>query len=90
MADRSDRHRDTPTFTRAVGGREVELYEPRTMPLDTLAARHEVTGDDRLDALAWRYYSDPHQYWRIADANPTEAPEDLLEPGRVLLIPRGG
>jgi nucleoid-associated protein YgaU len=87
MADRSSRHRRGKTYRRQVGDREVELLEPRAIPLSLVAAQHRVGGDDRLDLLAHRYYSDPHQYWRIADANPSDSPEDLLEPGRVLLIP---
>lgn len=87
MANRSSRHRLSRTYRRKIRGREIEIYEPRVVPLSTLGARHRVTGDDRLDLLAHEYFSDPLQYWRIADANPSAAPEDLLEPGRVLDIP---
>lgn len=87
MADRSSRHRLTNTYRRRVGLRELELYQPREAPLSLLAGQHQVDGDDRLDLLAQRYFSDPLQYWRIADANPSTAPEDLLDPGRTILIP---
>lgn len=87
MTDRSSRFRDAPSYLRDLGGREVELYQPREIPLTLVSGEHRVGGDERLDAIAHRYYSDPFQYWRIADANPSEAPEDLLEPGRALLLP---
>ena len=87
MSDRSSRHRLGRTYRRQMRVHQVELYEPREVPLSIIAAQHWVDGDDRLDLLAQRYFSDPHQYWRIADANPSAAPEDLLEPGRVIAIP---
>jgi len=87
VTDRSSRFRGAPTYRRVLGGREVELLQPREIPLSVVSGEHRVGGDERLDALAHRYYSDPFQYWRIADANPSEVPEDLLEPGRALLIP---
>jgi hypothetical protein len=46
-----------------------------------------VRTGDRFDALAATFLGDPHAGWRIVDANPTLSPEDLLEPGRALVIP---
>lgn len=87
MSDRSSRHRDAPTYRAEVRDKEVELLEPRVFPLSVANRIHRVTGEDRLDLLAHHYFGDPHQYWRIADANPTELPEDLLDPGRSVTIP---
>ncbi len=87
MAKRSSRHSASPTYRRSVGAREVELYQPRAIPLSLVATRHTVRSHERLDLIAQRYFSDPLQYWRIADANPSDAPEELLEPGAVLDIP---
>jgi hypothetical protein len=91
VANRSSRHESLATYRRrsSVGPieRELELYQPRTIPLGIVASRHRVMGHERLDLLAQRYFSDPLQYWRIADANPADAPEDLLEPGLTLDIP---
>lgn len=42
---------------------------------------------DRLDMLAFQYYDDPEQFWRICDANLAIIPDELLEVGRRLLIP---
>ena len=42
---------------------------------------------DRLDMLAFQYYDDPEQFWRICDANLAIIPDELLEVGKRLLIP---
>ena len=80
------------TYSRRVGDDEhaVELRKPRFASAPEAALRHRVDASDRLDLLATRYFGDPLQYWRIVDANPTVAPESLLEVGRLLSIPRGG
>jgi nucleoid-associated protein YgaU len=79
-------------YSRCVGDDEhaVELRKPRFAGVPEAALRHRVMAGDRLDLLATRYFGDPLQYWRIVDANPTIAPESLLDVGRVLSIPRGG
>lgn len=44
---------------------------------------------DRLDLLAWKYYSDVTLWWIIAAANPELRKDSLyLEPGIQLRIPR--
>lgn len=87
---RNRRHRDLATYTRPVGaaGVELELYEPRNTAPTQIELRHRVAPGDRLDLLAARYYGDPLAYWRIVDANPALTPDELLEPGRALRIPR--
>jgi phage tail protein X len=45
---------------------------------------------DRLDLLAWKYYSDVTLWWAIAAANPELRKDSLfLEPGIQLRIPPG-
>jgi nucleoid-associated protein YgaU len=92
VSDVSSRFNNAATYTRTVerGGPDLILYEPRPLPSTTQVLSHQVAPGDRLDLLAQRYYNDPFQYWRIVDANPTLTPEELLEPGRLLKIPRGG
>ena len=88
MKDLSSRHRRASTYRREIAPDvEIELLEPRSIDVPAGATFHVVEAGDRLDLLAHRYYGDPLQYWRIADANPTESPADLLERGRVLHIP---
>jgi hypothetical protein len=41
---------------------------------------HTVSDRERLDLLAYRYYTDPRKWWLIADANPDlPFPSDLLD-----------
>jgi nucleoid-associated protein YgaU len=53
------------------------------------ALTYQVREGDRLDLLAYKFYRNPRKWWLIADANPDcIAPEQLLAPGRVLVIPK--
>ncbi len=90
MTDRSSRHADLPTYRRSVPGKdgEVELFEPRFRTEPPAALRHTAERSDRLDLVAYRYLDDPHQFWRIADANPEVGLDELLEPRRSVKIPR--
>lgn len=90
MSGASSRHDGAPTYAATLNGEPVTLLRPRFAPDRAAALQHVVVAGDRLDLLAWRYFGDPLQYWRIVDANPTLAPEALLEIGRVLTIPRSG
>ena len=89
MGDPSSRHETLATYAApaGTGGEEVELYVPRAAPAAAAVLVHRVVAGDRLDLLAQRYFGDPFQYWRIVDANPAFAPEELLEPGTLLRIP---
>jgi hypothetical protein len=49
---------------------------------------YQVVYGDRLDKLAYSFYRDDTQWWRIADANPEIAfPMDLV-PGSIIRIPQ--
>jgi hypothetical protein len=48
---------------------------------------HEVTDYERLDLIAYRFYGDPEQFWRICDGNGELRPDDLEVVGRRLRIP---
>jgi nucleoid-associated protein YgaU len=89
-ADNSSRFRDSASYrtTVAPGAPELELLEPRLPAAAETALMHRVRSGDRLDLLAQRYFGDPLQYWRIVDANRRFDPDDLLEPGTLLRIPR--
>ena len=70
-------------------GRSVQLKATREPVATELGLVYQVREGDRLDALANRFFHDPRKWWLIADANPDVlAPEQLLEPGRLLRIPR--
>jgi hypothetical protein len=53
----------------------VVVTEARPLPATTPALQHTLAAGDRLDRLAWTFYGDPLQLWRICDANP-----DFLSP----------
>ena len=58
------------------------------LPAET-ALTYQVREGDRLDLLAFKFYRNPRKWWLIADANPDcVAPEQLLTPGRALVIPK--
>jgi nucleoid-associated protein YgaU len=67
---------------------EQQAYLPiRLIPPTPATVRHTVSAHERLDLLAYRFYGDAERFWLIADANGAMDPEDLLEPGRSILIP---
>lgn len=70
-------------------GRVAPLKRTREPVSTELALVYQVRAGDRLDSLAFKFYHDPRKWWLIADANPDVlALEDLLEPGRLLRIPK--
>ena len=89
MSDPSSRHETLASYevVLAPGADPIELYQPRDIPMPPPSVAHTVGPGDRLDLLANRYFGDPFQYWRIADANPALAPEDILDPGAQISIP---
>jgi nucleoid-associated protein YgaU len=71
----------------APDGRQEPVLPIRFLPPTPATVRHTVQAGERLDLLAFRYYGNPQKFWLIADANDALDPEDLLEPGRTILIP---
>lgn len=70
-------------------GRSVPLKRTRETAPTELVLTYQVRAGDRLDALAFKFYRDARKWWLIADANTDVlALEQLLEPGRLLRIPR--
>lgn len=91
MNDLSSRFSGAPTYTvGAAAGQVKELFRPRAPAAAPAALTHRVSAGDRLDLIAARYLGDPALFYRIADANPSLTPEELLEVGRILTIPEVG
>ena len=88
MADPTSRHDGAATYAADLDGDHVELYQPRVAPTAATALVHQVSAADRLDLLAARFFGSPFEYWRIADANPSLVPEEVLDPGAQLEIPK--
>ncbi len=68
-------------------GQVVSYLAMREIPATPAGYRHTIKAGERLDILAYNFYRNPEKFWLIADANDEMDPEDLLEPGRQLLIP---
>ena len=69
-------------------GRQITYKLIRLTPDAPTLQVHTVAQGDRLDLVAYQYYGDPEQYWRICDGNNALRPDDLTEePGIRLNIP---
>ena len=77
---------DTVQATDA-NGRTVTALKTRVIPKTPATYQHTFIVGDRLDLIAFRFYGNAEKFWRIADANTEMDAEDLLVPGRKLLIP---
>jgi nucleoid-associated protein YgaU len=79
---------ETATLETADGD-SVTYVKRRFLPSPdrfALLQEHVVSRGDRLDNIAARYFGDPEQFWRIADANAAMQPEGLIQVGRRLRI----
>lgn len=91
MIVRGSRYRQVDVYLSSDPGRaDYPIAGVRPHQAGPLEVRreHRVSGHERLDSLAQRYYEDPLLFWLICDANETIFPDDLMVPGRVLRIPR--
>ncbi|MXM63591.1 hypothetical protein GR925_09035 [Streptomyces sp. HUCO-GS316] len=78
---------------RRADGTEVRYTKRRLLPPleEEETQEHVVGAGERPDLLAQRYFGDPGQWWRIADANPVLDPRELTaEAGNVIDVPLAG
>lgn len=69
-------------------GRAIRYKRVRFIPNVVGVLGRPVAQGDRLDLVAYEFYQDPEQFWRICDANRALDPEELVaEVGRRLVIP---
>jgi hypothetical protein len=69
-------------------GRQIPYTLLRPFPDDPPSVQlHEVADHERLDLIAYRFYGDPEQFWRLCDGNRALRPDDLETTGRVIRIP---
>ena len=89
MFFRGSRYESVPDATSVDSrGREFPYKRLRILPAPPVHQVHTVAQEDRLDRIAFQYYGDPEQFWRIADANRALRPEALTaDVGRRLGIP---
>ncbi|SFS96500.1 hypothetical protein [Saccharopolyspora flava] len=89
---RTSRYHDAEVAVhRRPDGSEVRYVKRRLIPKnDDSTSPHVVAEGERPDHLGQRYFGDPGQWWRIADANPVLDPRELTdEPGKVIGVPDG-
>lgn len=62
-------------------GTPAPCLRRRFVPRDagTVVTQHAVVAGDRPDLLAARYFGDPEQFWRLADANAVLHPGELTD-----------
>jgi hypothetical protein len=71
MFSKLSRYRGVPDVVAPdAQGQAQAAKDIRLLPEVTGTFTHTVDSGDRLDQLAFTYYSQPLQYWRICDANP--------------------
>ncbi len=71
MFSKVSRYRKVPDVTAPdAQGRMLAAKDLRLLPDVSGTFRHTVDSGDRLDQLAYKYYSQPLQWWNICDANP--------------------
>ena len=90
MFDAESRYVGLPTTTHiAADGREIVYVTRRFLPrpASLLSIGHVTVAEaDRLDLIATRVLGDPLAWWRLPDANLAQHPDELEEPGRVLVV----
>ena len=69
-------------------GREIRFKRLRVSPSPEGFRVHVVAGNDRLDRIAFTYFQDPEQFWRLCDINRVQRPVDLTaDAGTTLAVP---
>jgi hypothetical protein len=89
MFFKGSRYEKTPTADLTDANGNVVRYKlTRFIPPTDAEAGHLVDDMERLDHIAYRYYSDPERFWRICDANEALWPPELVAvPNRIIRIP---
>ena len=88
MFTSTSRYASVPDATyQDASGRQFQYKLLRLTPNATTFQEYTVVQGDRLDLLAFQYFSDAEQFWRICDANDALRPDDLLQVGSPIEIP---
>ena len=89
MFSAGSRYERVPTaFHADSGGKRRPYVLLRTFPpAAPTQQQHEVAEHERLDLIAFAFFGDPEQFWRICDANAALQPDLLEVVGRRLRIP---
>ena len=78
-----------PTTYTTADGRTIRYLSRRFIPQPSSYAPisvHTVAQGERVDVMAAQFFGDPLLYWRLCDANLALRPDDLEQPGKVLVV----
>lgn len=85
----NSRYVDSTVVTVDKDGSDVAVIVPSAQkPYSFAYANHQVALGERIENLAYQYYTDATLWWRIADGNPEILFWDALVPGTILRIPQ--
>jgi hypothetical protein len=88
MIDKTSRYARTGTFVgEDASGERVETLELRAVTSSPAAFIHTPVEGERLDHLAYQYFRDARQFWRICDLSDELDPFDVVVSGKSLGIP---
>jgi hypothetical protein len=85
----NSRYSDSKVVTVMKGGTDVAAIVPSPQKAYSFTyVNHQVAVGERIDTIAYTYYTDATLWWRIADANPEVLFWDDLTPGMVIRVPQ--
>jgi phage tail protein X len=85
----TSRYADSTIATVVKGGNDVAVIVPGQQKAYSFTyVNHTVALGERIDSIAYQYYTDATLWWRIADANPEILLWDNLSAGTVIRIPQ--
>ena len=84
----NSRYADSTVATVDRNGSDISVIVPSAQKTYSFThVNHQVKAGERVDSLAYQYYTDATLWWRIADANPEIMFWDDLTSGTVIRIP---
>ena len=75
-------------YTTDVDARTGRIIAVRKEQKKVSFDRYTSRQDDSFDTIAQRIFSNPQEYWRIADLNPQVKFPNTIEVGTVVRIPK--
>lgn len=70
------------------GGNVAVIVPSQAVAYSFTYVTYQVQIGDRIDSIAYQFYTDATLWWRIAQANPEILWWDNLTPGTVIRIPQ--
>lgn len=84
----NSRYTDSAVATVSKGSANVAVIVPSAQKSYSFGyANHQVAVGERIDTIAYQYYTDATMWWKIADANPEIMVWDDIPVGTIIRIP---